>query len=381
MSFYNNPEIFAHSPEFLAKYGRTPAWQKQGETNPDGWATATQAGIETGLVDTNYTLQPVFTREGKAIPGYRAVHRGDVPKTKYSGGIVGEEPISIVGDQYHLITPRRVCEVLDGFCDPKLNGGFPRPIETMGLRKRGLDMLVVAHVGHVDLFGLETERTMLKLFISQTFKGGSALKVGLTPVTYTCANMWDLGSSRSQFLSNITHTKDADSVFQMAMEINDALVKQQADALTLFNRLQSRQIDEEQVIKVLEQVWPNPEVSKKARRLHESAQEHTVSANLMDGAMIRHDVATYAWEHAAARMLERRRFALSIYERMLDDRQTGPTLYTLAGALIEATERHMEGRRGDPAEQLVSPTGERRKEKRHALKTVFDVLDGKNRQN
>lgn len=207
---------------------------------------------------------------------------------------------------------------------------------------------------------------------------GSALKVGLTPITYICANMWDLESADNRFLTNITHTADADSVFQMAMQINDALVKQQASALELFSRLQDRQVGEEQVIKVLEQVWPDAKVSEKAAKLHGAAQEHVVTADLMNGAQVRHDVATYAWEHASSRMLERRRFALEIYERMLDDRQTGPTAYTLAGVLIEATERHMEGRRGEPAEQLISPTGERRKEKRRALKTVFDLLTKKN---
>lgn len=364
-----------------------------GRTKPEGWDSATAAGVDTGIAGVEYAKRPfvvpmpggtflasknIMSVVRGPLPGSALVTGPDndskiMPQPEDFGKSIddGWEIVGVCSPGYEMIEPRRILEVLDTVTDRVKLGDKAWPVETIALINGGRRMFVSAVVGEVAMFNDPREATNLNLFVTQDFRPGKALDVSLTPITIRCANVWNLAIAKAKTRITIPHVGGAFDRFEAAIRLTKAVETGTAGAIEFLNRLQATPLTEEMVKAFVEDIYPEPKKPAKAKGV--GVKVDTVQAVTLENSMGRADKAWNDYENAVARMAERRAHLLGMWELYLDDRNTGLTAYTFVGAAIEHAERIE--LRGDAGAQNI--TGVRHTLKSRALAAVLPMI-GKN---
>lgn len=176
---------------------RRPAWHGLGNVL-DQELGATKAFDLIGAYDVR--LEAITTASGLAC-AQKAVVRSatdDDPQ---------ERVLSIVGEDYNLVTPRQVVKAWDAMIE--------RPVETIGSLDKGATIFVSTKLPTLDVNGDEVENYML---LSSPMTGNDAIWLRVTPVRVVCQNTLIAAASASTEKHRIVHDSRAEERMKLWLE-------------------------------------------------------------------------------------------------------------------------------------------------------------------
>lgn len=340
--------------------------------------------METGISTIPYVTRPLYANyKGMKIgtDEFLAIVRGPIPATEARTEAVDTwDIISVVSPKYELITPEKIFGILDHVADRTELGDKAFPVMGLGLLQQGRRLFASMEMGMVNLFGDGKEDAVSHLFLGQDFRPGRALElcVGITNVV--CANTWQQMLDSNQARIAIPHFKGAADQAAFALEIIKQAHNKQEGAVAYLRQLMATPVTEEQVIQMIESIYPMPaKIEKDAPIIGTifdqaaiNAVKGTVKASTVKKNQERVNNAQSENDRLRALAMERQNNLITMWHKYLDVRGTGMNLYTAGGAILEGIERR-DGK-GDAALQIINPEGVRSKELRSARKALQSVL-------
>ena len=203
--------------------------------NVAGSATSEEVLKKAGL-DFTVAQEPVFDGLGYQIDPWRNNYREDT-----------RQSLGIVSDKYRICQNRDAFAFIDGLIGPKaeyLNAGACKNYKVNWIQVK-LEPREIMGDGYNNY-----------LFFKNSFDGGGAIKVCVTPVRIACTNMLNLALKEAQRVFSIRHTGDIAGKIReadMTLELSERyLTEVQED----YVRLARIKLTPQQVTNIWEQLFP-----------------------------------------------------------------------------------------------------------------------------
>jgi len=222
---------------------RTPAWHKLGKVL-DQELNAAQAFDLIGAYDV-YT-EAMTTASGLSVPS-KAVVRAPV------NGEDKPTVLSVVSEDYVLVTPRQVVNAWDG--------AVTCPVETIGALGKGETLFISTKLPTLDVNGDEVENYML---LDSPMTGNDAIKILVTPVRVVCQNTLIATKSVSTETHRVIHDSRAeDRLKQWLDHVYAKAVARTEDMNRAFRAMAAKPVTKEDQSNVLEMVYTMPAMPRR----------------------------------------------------------------------------------------------------------------------
>jgi phage/plasmid-like protein (TIGR03299 family) len=314
---------------------RVPAWHGLGTVFQEP-LTVTEAVAKAGM-DYLVTKEPVIVNmKGRTIETDKiALVREPTPDDdKYR--IFG-----YASPDYEIIQNSELAEMVD-----HLSKRWPT--ETVGALGYGETTFIVLDAGGADVKGEEIRKYFL---ISDSKTGGTTLKIAFTPVRVVCQNTLTYGLKNALSQVSLRHYPNLRDEIKFQLDLADQMQAAQDEAMESFEYLAGKEIVEEQVTQILQQAYPEPKRSRRARLAQQvPLDELAKKKKLVESIVKRYNSAEEAHETQVARVKSFRDGAKKLYTNFGESETGGATAGT-AWAAWQAVCETEDYRRGGNAEE------------------------------
>ena len=216
-------------------YTREKPWHGLG-TKVEEAPTSADALRLAGL-DWEVAQEPIFTKAGDAIAGYKVNVRDSDRKV-----------LGVVSDRYRIVQNREAFS----FTDALLGNGVR--YETAGSLQEGKRVWLLARLPREYI--IAGERISPYLVFSNSHDGSGAVRVALTPIRVVCNNTLNLALERASRSWSMIHTGNISDKMQ---EAKDTLFMAETYMDSLgeeFERLRRQKVTDSQLKEYVEQLLP-----------------------------------------------------------------------------------------------------------------------------
>lgn len=232
----------AHNVESMIYAGPVP-WHGLGTQVSE--TISTKEAIKEAGLDWTVKAIPLYT--GKEFGAQMAQHRA----------IIRESDKRILGECGSDYVPLQNTEAFK-FFDPFLKAGEAQ-IESAGSLRQGQNIWVLAKLNKAPLEVVKNDAVEKFLLLSNTHRGGYAVKVGFTPIRVVCANTLAMAESdNSSQLLRVAHSTQMINNLEKVQEIVNAADAQFEATAEQYRFLASRQVSKKDIQQFVKQVFmPN----------------------------------------------------------------------------------------------------------------------------
>lgn len=220
---------------------REPAWHGLGTVSDTerGAAEAFNA-----MTPYSVSLAPMFTE----VNGQRF-------ETAYQAIMIEPTPdqpeyrlASVVGSDYTLVTPLRICEIFD----EALN----RPVETLGALGNGDTLFITTRLPAFQVRGDDVEPYLL---VVSPYTGDGAIQVRVTNIRVVCSNTLQAAKAESSESWRIVHDAQVeDRVLRWMGGIWERFELKSKGLSEAFTKMADVRVREEDVEPMLQLIYPDP---------------------------------------------------------------------------------------------------------------------------
>ena len=225
--------------------------------NVRGTMTSAEVLKKAGL-DFEVLQEPVFDGLGYPIEGYRNNYKSDTRKC-----------LGIVSDKYRVCQNSDAFAFIDGLIGPHAQ------YENAGACKNYKVNWIQVKLEPRDIMG---DGYNNYLYFKNSFDGGSAVKVCITPVRIICKNMLNLAVKRADRVFSIRHTGDISGKIKeadMTLKLSERYL---AEVNEEYVRLARIKLSQQKVQSVFEQLFP---IEKDATKTARTNAERQRAASLL----------------------------------------------------------------------------------------------------
>ncbi len=228
----------AHLMESMMYAGDVP-WHGLGKKVDSNLNTA--EAIKAAGLDWKVNSAPLFT--GSEFGSQQVTHRAIIRETDKSVlGIVGPEYIPLQN------------QTAFNFFDPYIKAE-EASIDTAGSLRKGQNIWVLAKLNRAPIEVVKGDPVEKFLLLSNSHKGGIAVRVGFTPIRVVCANTLAMAhSAKGSQLIRVIHGRQMENNLEKIQEVVSAANAQFEATAEQYKYLASRQVskaDLETYVKVI----------------------------------------------------------------------------------------------------------------------------------
>ena len=259
---------------------RQPAWHGLGLVTKEEM-NARQALAQIGG-DLNVRLHPNFTLiEGELVelPGRSIVREPVLDDPEHV--VLGQ-----VGAEYNLVTPGEIADIWDA--------RVGKPIETMGVLRRGALFFCTTRLPTLDIKGDEVERY---LGVCSPMDGQRTASAEEWDLRVVCSNTLRAAQAQARVAYRVVH--DAGAKERLGVWLQDAYQTAEMNYETVkevFTLLAERRVHESAALSVIRRAYPEPRLPRR---------------NAPDDVM---EVRAERFERAQVRVRRRRETALELFK-------------------------------------------------------------------
>lgn len=251
--------IMAHAVESMMYKGEVP-WHGLGK-QVHGDLTTGEAIVEAGL-DWSVSMQPLYlgADQGGAQVNHRAIVR-DTDKRVFG----------VMGPDYVPLQNKEAFKFFDPFLTNK-----EASIDTAGALRGGQNIWVLARLNRDPIEVVKNDPVEKFILLSNSHRGGIAVKVGFTPIRVVCANTLAIAEGAGSKLLRVAHSNQMITNLEAIQEIMNAANARFEATAEQYKFLASREVSQGDLKKYVHQVFIRKEVKTERAKLRAQEMEDTI---------------------------------------------------------------------------------------------------------
>lgn len=237
-----------------------PAWHGLGQIVEK--AMTSEEAIKLAGLDYDVVKVPLY---GKDVDEHGKEDMLPVPKRYATMRADNKAMLGVVSDSYHIVQNVEAFAFFDDIV-----GGKQAIFETAGALGLGQKTFITAKMPEQIRIEGTDDMTEVYLLLANSHDGSASITATVTPVRVVCANTLAMALQGAKRKVSITHTKKANELLKEADKLLGISHKYIEECNQLFNHLAKKPIVDEQVKKLLEELFKSEkEDSKQILNLRE----------------------------------------------------------------------------------------------------------------